>query len=176
MRSNTTQEFELPRLAEPVRGLYQVNNKQAHNFSSFVQGGQPKSILKIGRHRSCDIPLWHPTVSIVHCVAIRQGEHWELKDESSRNGLYVNDVRVESIILQPQMRVRLGSVELVVYGASLTIPVTATSYTSFLARAAGQYATVKEAAAKVHKSKSTLQRAVRRMIRRSAGNAECEKP
>jgi diguanylate cyclase (GGDEF)-like protein/PAS domain S-box-containing protein len=64
----------------------------------------------IGRNRSNTISLVDPGVSRVHARLMRQGDHWVIADLRSRNGLFVNDERVESRALKHGDQIRIGSV------------------------------------------------------------------
>jgi len=68
-------------------------------------GGDPIPLLKkdllIGRRESCAIVLRFPNVSAHHCRLTLNGGYWFVKDEGSRNGVKVNDVRVTEKRLDP---------------------------------------------------------------------------
>lgn len=55
-----------------------------------ADGSRP---LVIGRAADCDLVLSHPTVSRHHAELRRRGEHWEIVDLASRNGVRVNGWR-----------------------------------------------------------------------------------
>ncbi len=68
-------------------------------------GGDPIPLLKkellIGRRESCDIVLRFPNVSAHHCTLAIVGGYWFVKDSNSRNGVKVNDVKVQEKRLLP---------------------------------------------------------------------------
>jgi len=70
-----------------------------------VGGGDPIPLLKkqllIGRRESCDIVLRFANVSAHHCTLVNNGGYWYLRDMQSRNGVKVNDIRVEEKRVDP---------------------------------------------------------------------------
>jgi len=54
-----------------------------------------KKQLLIGRRESCDICLRFANVSAHHCQLINEGGYWYVRDLNSRNGVKINDVRIE---------------------------------------------------------------------------------
>ncbi|HZZ74247.1 MAG TPA: FHA domain-containing protein [Pirellulales bacterium] len=68
-------------------------------------GGDPIPLLKkqlqIGRRESCDIVLRFQNVSAHHCELSIQGGYWHVRDSNSRNGIKVNDNKVQEKRLLP---------------------------------------------------------------------------
>ena len=68
-------------------------------------GGDPIPLLKrtlmIGRRESCDIVLRFANVSAHHCQLTLNSGYWYIKDLGSRNGVKVNDIKVEEKRLDP---------------------------------------------------------------------------
>lgn len=64
--------------------------------------------LAIGRSAECDLLLSGPTVSRVHCVVKRVSSGYLIED-CSRNGTWVNGIRVRSCLLRDGDQVRIGS-------------------------------------------------------------------
>jgi len=64
-----------------------------------------KRQLLIGRRESCDIVLRFANVSAHHCQLMNDGGYWYVRDLQSRNGIKINDVRI-----QEQRRVDPGDV------------------------------------------------------------------
>ena len=68
-------------------------------------GGDPVPLLKknllVGRRESCDIVLRFANVSAHHCQLTIDGGYLYVRDLKSRNGIKVNDVRVEDKRLDP---------------------------------------------------------------------------
>ena len=68
-------------------------------------GGDPIPLLKekllIGRRESCDIVLRFANVSAHHCQLSIDGGYLYVRDLQSRNGIKVNDIKVEQRRLDP---------------------------------------------------------------------------
>jgi adenylate cyclase len=62
-------------------------------------GGDPIPLLKkqlmAGRRESCDIVLRFANVSAHHCQLSVENGYWYVRDLQSRNGVKINDVRVD---------------------------------------------------------------------------------
>jgi adenylate cyclase len=62
-------------------------------------GGDPIPLLKkqllAGRRESCDIVLRFANVSAHHCQLVIEDGYWYVRDLQSRNGVKINDVRIE---------------------------------------------------------------------------------
>ncbi|HEY2769013.1 MAG TPA: FHA domain-containing protein [Solirubrobacteraceae bacterium] len=70
--------------------------------------------LTVGRHPACDIALGDPSVSRRHArLRFRDGT-WMLQDLESRNGTWVNDVRVGRCLLRPGDHVEFAGEHLLV--------------------------------------------------------------
>ena len=54
-----------------------------------------KKQLLIGRRESCDIVLRFANVSAHHCQLMIESGYWYVRDLQSRNGIKINDVRVD---------------------------------------------------------------------------------
>jgi pSer/pThr/pTyr-binding forkhead associated (FHA) protein len=64
----------------------------------------------IGRGEDTDIRLTERNISRTHCILRESGEHWEIVDEGSYNGTYVNGERVtaEGMVLNSGDVVNIG--------------------------------------------------------------------
>ena len=72
-----------------------------------------------GRHPEADIFLDDVTVSRRHAEFVRHGTAFEVKDMGSLNGTYVNQERVEEILLQNGDELQVGKYRMVFFdGAS----------------------------------------------------------
>jgi predicted component of type VI protein secretion system len=60
-----------------------------------------KKQLLIGRRESCDIVLRFANVSAHHCQLTNEGGYWYVRDLQSRNGIKVNEVRVQERRIDP---------------------------------------------------------------------------
>ena len=70
-----------------------------------------KDMLVLGRSRKCDILIDDGLVSRAHAeLHAREGQLW-LKDLKSRNGTFVNQVRVDEVQLNPQDTFKVGRSE-----------------------------------------------------------------
>jgi ABC transport system ATP-binding/permease protein len=71
--------------------------------------------LTIGRSQSCDVPLSHPAVSLLHARITGPGKARVLEDLGSTNGTFVNGLRLrpgELHPLQPGDVIRIGPIKL----------------------------------------------------------------
>ncbi len=69
--------------------------------------------VKAGRHPDSDLFLDDVTVSRRHAEVIRNGEGYELVDLGSLNGTYVNQQRIERVVLRDGDEVQIGKFKLV---------------------------------------------------------------
>jgi serine/threonine-protein kinase len=65
--------------------------------------------VMVGRDRTCSIVLAHPAVSRRHARITVGGQTPVLEDLQSANGTYVNNARVERVVLKPGDIVRFGA-------------------------------------------------------------------
>jgi predicted nucleic acid-binding Zn-ribbon protein len=63
---------------------------------------------RIGRSLAADVRLDDPTVSRRHALIVRHPEGVRLLDDRSLNGVFVNDVRVESKVLEDGDEIIIG--------------------------------------------------------------------
>jgi len=73
----------------------------------------PGSVRTIGRATGADFILDAALISRVHCrlTALEAGD-LEVRDLDSTNGTFVNDARIDTAMLAPGDRLRVGRVEL----------------------------------------------------------------
>ena len=64
----------------------------------------------LGRSPWCDFRLNHPTVSSRHAELLLCGESLSVRDLGSRNGTYLDDMRIERATLDVGQSLRLGLV------------------------------------------------------------------
>lgn len=73
-------------------------NNQPHGELVPMGGGDTipltRSLLSLGRRRSCDIYLDFPNISSVHCELSYKDGYWYICDKNSTNGTKVNNLRV----------------------------------------------------------------------------------
>lgn len=67
----------------------------------------------IGRQRDCDITIEDNAVSRQHCLIQKRGDRWQIDDQQSRNGTYVNDLAVNMTYLSSGDRVTFGNIDVI---------------------------------------------------------------
>ena len=67
----------------------------------------------IGRDEINNISINHPSISRVHCFINKKGEYYEVVDNDSTNGVFVNEKRVKKAILKNGDILKLGDKEFV---------------------------------------------------------------
>ncbi|HEY0159696.1 MAG TPA: FHA domain-containing serine/threonine-protein kinase [Thermoanaerobaculia bacterium] len=82
-----------------------VNVKPEANEKHTISGDS----VMVGRDRTCSIVLAHPAVSRRHARITVAGREPVLEDLQSANGTYVNNARVERVVLKPGDIVRFGA-------------------------------------------------------------------
>ena len=65
--------------------------------------------LTVGRHKKCDVRLDDEKASARHCVFLRSGGELQVQDLDSRNGTFVNGVKVGTLILAQDDTVSVGN-------------------------------------------------------------------
>ena len=68
-----------------------------------------KAVTTLGRSSKCDITLPENDVSAQHAELVIDGTTARIVDKDSRNGVCVNDIRVDKQIVEPGDRIRIGS-------------------------------------------------------------------
>ncbi len=81
---------------------------------SEIELNQP--VIRMGRSPENTIRLEHPTVSAFHAEIRKSSGNFELVDLNSRNGTFVNGVRVQHKMLQTRDRISLGAMQFVFNG------------------------------------------------------------
>ncbi len=69
--------------------------------------------MSIGRDEKNNIPIDHPSISRVHCFVNRKEDYYEIVDNESTNGVFVNGKKVKKSILKNGDIVKLGDKEFV---------------------------------------------------------------
>jgi pSer/pThr/pTyr-binding forkhead associated (FHA) protein len=67
----------------------------------------------VGRQRDCDIAIEDNAVSRQHCLIQKRGDRWQIDDQQSRNGTYVNDLAVNMTYLSSGDRVTFGNIDVI---------------------------------------------------------------
>ena len=91
--------------ADAVRHWALVNVKPESNEKHAITG----DTVMVGRDRTCAIVLSHPAVSRRHARITLSGTAPLLEDLQSANGTYVNNTRVDRVVLKPGDIVRFGA-------------------------------------------------------------------
>lgn len=68
-----------------------------------------EDVVSIGRDVDCDIHLKDETCSRVHCRIFRRESSYMVKDAGSFNGTHVNDLRIDSVELNADSCIKVGS-------------------------------------------------------------------
>jgi pSer/pThr/pTyr-binding forkhead associated (FHA) protein len=74
-------------------------------------------LSKAGRHPNADIFLDDVTVSRKHAEFARSGRTFEVHDQASLNGTYLNGVRIDSAALSNGDEVQIGKFKLTFYSS-----------------------------------------------------------
>lgn len=74
-------------------------------------------LSKAGRHPNADIFLDDVTVSRKHAEFVRSGRTFEVRDQASLNGTYLNGVRIDSAVLSNGDEVQIGKFKLTFYSS-----------------------------------------------------------
>jgi pSer/pThr/pTyr-binding forkhead associated (FHA) protein len=74
-------------------------------------------LSKAGRHPNADIFLDDVTVSRKHAEFVRTGRTFEVQDQASLNGTYLNGVRIDSAALSNGDEVQIGKFKLTFYSS-----------------------------------------------------------
>ena len=70
-------------------------------------------LTRLGRHADCEISLDDISVSRRHAEIERQSSEYVLRDAGSLNGTYVNQKRVDSVVLQQGDEILIGRFRLI---------------------------------------------------------------
>lgn len=74
--------------------------------------------VTVGRHPEADIFLDDVTVSRQHAVFEREGEDFRVTDTGSLNGTYINNDRVDSLVLRTGMELQIGKFRFAYYSGT----------------------------------------------------------
>lgn len=69
-------------------------------------------VTLIGSRKDCHLPISNTEVSKVHCAICNTGREIIACDLRSRTGTFVNDAQINSAVLRPGDRLRIGNVEI----------------------------------------------------------------
>ena len=74
--------------------------------------------VTVGRHPDADIFLDDVTVSRQHAVFEKEGDGFRVVDTGSLNGTYINNDRVDSLLLRTGMELQIGKFRLSYYAGT----------------------------------------------------------
>ena len=111
------------RINKPVKGV-RVRPRRAHALE-ITQGPMPsarvsldRDRLTIGRAQGTGFPLDSEEVSRNHATLTRLDDEYTIEDLQSRNGIYLNGVKVHSAVLRDGDELQLGDVFLLYHEGS----------------------------------------------------------
>ena len=94
-----------PSHASHEQGSVNTSEKSEHKFS--------KRLIRLGTHVDNDLCLTDPSVSRFHAyIEVDQHGH-KIVDQNSKNGVFINGIRVKEAYLQNHVHIHLGSIQLV---------------------------------------------------------------
>lgn len=67
----------------------------------------------VGRQRDCDIAIEDNAISRQHCLIQKRGDRWQIDDQQSRNGTYVNDLAINMTYLSSGDRITFGNIDVI---------------------------------------------------------------
>jgi FHA domain/zinc-ribbon domain len=114
----TTESFTA---LEPDENLDTLDDFGLHGAALVVRSGGGRagetfaletSPMTVGRSPECDIFLDDVTVSRKHSVLRSAGDRWQLEDQGSLNGTFVNRERVEAAELEDGDEIQIGKYRL----------------------------------------------------------------
>jgi predicted component of type VI protein secretion system len=72
--------------------------------------GVTKTPMMVGREAGADIVVDHPSVSRRHALLERSGQDWQVADQKSANGTWIDGQRVIRAVLRAGQSLRFGAV------------------------------------------------------------------
>jgi hypothetical protein len=117
-QGESTEAFTAPELPE---NLDPLDDLGVHGAALIVRSGGglagetfalEASPTTIGRSPECAVFLDDVTVSRKHAVVTQDGDRWELEDQGSLNGTFVNRERVETAELRDGDELQIGKYRL----------------------------------------------------------------
>ncbi|MFZ6045637.1 FHA domain-containing protein [Pseudomonas sp. CR3202] len=114
-------------LVDPARARSKAE-KAARWYLQVIKGEQEgqkyhvTSSMTFGRSVKCELCFSDLELSRRHCEFFLKDDMLEVKDLASANGVFVNQQKVSTAVLQPGDQVRMGSVTLLVIGPKVTAP------------------------------------------------------
>jgi len=78
--------------------------------------------LIVGRALEADIRLQGSSISRQHMLIVRTGPEFTIRDLDSRNGIFLNGVKIHSAVLKPGDQIQVGDSLFVFQSAAKTQP------------------------------------------------------
>ncbi|MBI5511837.1 MAG: sigma 54-interacting transcriptional regulator [Deltaproteobacteria bacterium] len=100
--------------AEPTRG--DCDPSARATLALVLDSGEAlalcDAVVLVGRHPACNVRLFDPKVSAIHCVLIRDLHGVRIVDLQSKNGTSVNGTRIKDAVLDRPATLKLGDTQL----------------------------------------------------------------
>ncbi|WP_044871515.1 FHA domain-containing protein [Pseudomonas sp. LFM046] len=106
-----------PKAETAARWFLQVIKGEHEGQKYHVTGS-----MTFGRSVKCELCFSDQELSRRHCEFFLKDDVLEVKDLASANGMYVNQQKVSTAVLQPGDQIRMGSVTLLVIGPKVVAP------------------------------------------------------
>jgi pSer/pThr/pTyr-binding forkhead associated (FHA) protein len=106
-----------PKAQASARWFLQVIKGEHEGQKYHVTGS-----LTFGRSVKCELCFSDQELSRRHCEFFLKDDVLEVKDLASANGVFVNQQKVSTAVLQPGDQIRMGSVTLLVIGPKVAAP------------------------------------------------------
>ncbi|WP_028630165.1 MULTISPECIES: FHA domain-containing protein [Pseudomonas] len=106
-----------PKVEAAARWYLQVIKGEHEGQKYHVTGS-----ITFGRSVKCELCFSDQELSRRHCEFFLKDDVLEVKDLASANGVFVNQQKVSTAVLQPGDQIRMGSVNLLVIGPKVAAP------------------------------------------------------
>jgi len=107
-------------------------NGRQYSLDSFRLAGKPKKYITIGSSPNTDISIDDPAVSRSHCLLKQSRRGLLLQDGGSKNGTWVNGVRIDEYVLTPGTVFVVGATRILASGMSGKVRIVGSSVRSFV--------------------------------------------
>jgi len=111
-------------LEVPTKSFFKTNPEQSGRYKAYLEitGSEektgfplPHEDIFIGRSSECHIVLLHKEVSRKHATVLFKNEEYQLKDLDSKNGVYLNGIKVLQCTLRNGDQISLGGFVITFY-------------------------------------------------------------
>ncbi|MDG0980336.1 MAG: FHA domain-containing protein [Halieaceae bacterium] len=111
MKTGVPDLSAIPGLSNAAAVLIRHTSRNQIILYTLEQGSAQRWL--VGRQRDCDIAIEDNAVSRQHCLIQKCGDRWQIDDQQSRNGTYVNDLAVNMTYLSSGDRVTFGNIDVI---------------------------------------------------------------